>query len=54
MAAIDIFPRAARLSFFPGPRSVRFRKEVHMAWKKPTIAVVCVGMEINSYASARR
>jgi len=25
-----------------------------MAWKKPKIAVVCVGMEINSYASARR
>jgi len=25
-----------------------------MAWKTPKIAVVCVGMEINSYASARR
>jgi len=25
-----------------------------MAWNKPKIAVVCVGMEINSYASARR
>jgi len=25
-----------------------------MAWKKPQIAVICVGMEINSYVSARR
>jgi len=25
-----------------------------MAWKKPKIAVVCVGMEINSYVSATR
>jgi coenzyme PQQ precursor peptide PqqA len=28
--------------------------EDHMAWKTPKLVTVCVGMEINSYASARR
>ena len=54
MAAIDIIRPPPGLRFSLDRILVRFAKEEDMAWNKPKIAVVCVGMEINSYVSARR
>ena len=54
-------PRSRRLKYRPsGPtiprakrhRGIRARKEPYMAWKKPKVIEVYVGMEINCYACA--
>jgi coenzyme PQQ precursor peptide PqqA len=36
----------------PQPPARHSDREVQMAWKKPRITEICLGLEINSYASA--
>jgi coenzyme PQQ precursor peptide PqqA len=36
-----------------GLRRPRDTEECPMAWKKPRVTEVCLGMEINCYASAK-
>jgi coenzyme PQQ precursor peptide PqqA len=54
MVSIGFIPPSAGLRFFLGRIRPGLQKEEDMAWNNPKIAVVCVGMEINSYVSARR
>jgi coenzyme PQQ precursor peptide PqqA len=54
MASIGFPVLSPRLDFSLDRIGSGLQKEEDMAWNKPKIAVVCVGMEINSYVSARR